>query len=241
MERIKVGMIDDDPDGLNVLKYWIEMTEFFDVAFAETDPIKGLELLKNRSADILITDIIMDKMNGLQLASMVESLGIPVIICSAHDKYGYEGFKVNAIDFVKKPVNYAELITALNKTRDTNVVLTPVQEIVIKKNLIFIPENGSNSFSIVDIYEIQFIKQEGNYSEIHTGERKYLYQVSLKSLLDVLPSLDFQRTHKSYAVNINELKCMFSDRVVLKSGTPIPVGRTFYNALNNMLKGRSLL
>ncbi len=241
MERIKVGMIDDDPDGLNLLKYWIEMTEFFDVGFAETDPIKGLDLLRNKSADILITDIIMDKMNGLQLASLVETLGIPVIICSAHDKYGYESFKVNAIDFVRKPVNYPELITALNKTRDSNVAIAPVNEIVIKKNLLFIPENGSNSFSIVDIYDIQFIKQEGNYSEIHTADRKYLYQVSLKSLLEVLPALDFQRTHKSYAVNINELKSMFTDRVVLKSGTPIPVGRTFYNDLNNLLKGRSLL
>src|SRR5688572_18601618 len=115
MEILKLVITDDEQRGLDVLKKIIDSSPNLEIAFMSTNPVLTLEFLEKNPVDILITDIIMDKMHGIHLASKVQKLNIPVIICSAYEQYAYDGYQVDAVDFIKKPATPASFFKALEK------------------------------------------------------------------------------------------------------------------------------
>lgn len=240
MEKLRIALIDDEPDALNTLKMHIERAKCYDLVFMTTDPEEGLQRLENGEADVLITDILMDKMDGIMLASFVEKLNIPVIICSAFVQYGYDGFKVNAVDFLKKPVEFPELIAALKKIKSRSPISNPALPENPLEGMMALFEHGDSSWTMITISEIQFIKQDKNYSEIYTLRKKHLVLGSLKSLLERLPRNQFQQIHRSFLVNIQMVRSVKTDHLVLSSGEKLAVGRVYSKDLISLYKKVSL-
>ncbi|WBL44275.1 LytTR family DNA-binding domain-containing protein [Algoriphagus halophytocola] len=239
MEKLRIALIDDEQNGLITLKEHVERSEWYELAFMTTDPVEGWKRLANGEADILITDIVMDQMDGIHLAGLVGKLNIPVILCSAHDQYGYEGYQVNAVHFIKKPATYPDFIKGMDKVELKSISKNAVQEPVLD-GMLALFEHKNTAWVMIAFADILYVKQDKNYSEITTLRKKYLTLGSLTGLKEKLPSNQFHQIHRSYLVNIQQIDFVKSDHLKLFSGDELPIGRAYSNDFTAIFKKISL-
>ncbi|MBN7817767.1 LytR/AlgR family response regulator transcription factor [Algoriphagus pacificus] len=239
MKKMKIALIDDESDALQVLKRFIEISPDLELYSMTTDPLEFLEKLESKIPDVLITDIVMDKMNGIHLAEVIEKHKIPVILCSGYQEFCYDGFKVNAVDFIKKPANYSEFLKAIKKImplESPQVISTETK----RPDYLTINENGSATLTIIKIDDIKYIQQDKNYAEIFTTKRKYLVLSSLTALVEKLPMDTFCRVHRSYVVNTSLIQSVKYDSMIINPDISIPISKNYSADLIQTLKNASL-
>lgn len=239
MDILKLVLIDDDPKGLHALEKIIGNSHYFEIALSTTEPLVALDYIKGNPVDVLITDVVMDKMHGLHLASIVEKINIPVIICSAYKDYAYDSYQVSAIDFIYKPVEPAKFFKAIGKLHpifqktlddDTNHI----------SGMIAINEHGSASMTMIRMDDISFIRVDGNYLNICTLARNYTVLLSLKAVMEKLPPNIFYRIHRTYAINLNKILKLKTDTVYLEGGHEIPLGSSYYEEFYSIFRKLSI-
>lgn len=234
MEILKLVLIDDEQDGLNVLKKLIDDSPNLEIVYLSTDPVEALKYMQENPPDILITDIVMETMHGIQLASKVEKLNIPVIICSAYDEYAYDGFQVNAVHFIKKPASMASLFNAIEKVSAR--FTRPEVSSDYFSNSLTINEQGSSSMILLRAEDIIYLEVEGNYVEMYTRAKKYTVLSSLSSIMERLPKKDFYRVHKSFAISMKKILHIKLETIHLEGGAAIPLGRSFSKEFHEIFR-----
>lgn len=217
----------------------------------------GLEaaaILQQKEIDIVFSDIDMPGLSGIEL---IQSLRQPpvFIFISAYPEYAAESYNLDVIDFIVKPVNLARLMKAANKA---------IEYIELKKNIagnntaaadtiqpaIVTPANTTGHFFIkensdytrIDIPGLLYIESMGNFSKLHTQQKKHIVLVSLKNIEPQLPAGDFIRIHKQYIINIRQMVSLSSEgEVQLSSGHHIPVGDMYKAALMEIINKKVLV
>lgn len=210
----------------------------------------GLEaaaVLQQKEIDIVFSDIDMPGLSGIEL---IQSLKQPpvFIFISAYPEYAAESFNLDVIDFIVKPVTLARLMKAAHKA---------IEYIELKKNStgnvqqpIIAPENNAAHFFIkensdytrIDIPDLLYIESMGNFSKLHTLQKKHIVLVSLKNIEPQLPTGNFIRIHKQYIINKQQMISLSSDGAVqLSSGHHIPVGDMYKAALMEFINKRVLV
>lgn len=239
MDILKLVLIDDDPQGLHVLEKIVGDSHFLEISLSTTDPLVALDFIKDNPVDVLITDIVMDKMHGIHLASIVEKMNIPVIICSAYKDYAYDSYQVNAVDFIKKPAEPANFFKAIGKLHPTFQKFTAPDHNYIS-GMLAINEHGSATITLIRWDEINYIRVDGNYLHICTAARNYTVLVSLKSIMEKLPSDIFYRTHRTYAINLKKILKLKTDKVYLEGGHEVPLGSTYHEEFYTIFRKLSI-
>lgn len=142
---IKLGLIDDERLALDRLSYFISGNPGFKVQFAEINPNEGLRLASQHQCDILITDIQMQNLNGLLISEQMEELGIPVIICSAHEEFALPSINVSVAGYLLKPVNALDIKKLLEKiAKKLNLLKDSTQE--KSKDYFLVEDHQGNRF-----------------------------------------------------------------------------------------------
>lgn len=239
-DKIRIGLIDDEQAMLDFLSKLIGMVPEFEVSFSTTDAIKGLEWTKRKKADILITDIIMPELGGLEISKRLIDTGIPVIICSGYQNYGVQGFKVNAVDFLVKPPNPLELSEALEKARKRLDQQYWVKH-VLDEDFVVIGDKLSHQKHLVRPSDILYMEQREKESHVFLEQEKKLILVNpFQISLEKLKSPYMVRIHQSFAVNIQKVKSLHSDQCVLVSGFSIPVSRSYKGDIQVLLEKKMI-
>tara|TARA_R110002020_G_scaffold195566_2_gene396570 strand:+ start:103 stop:852 length:750 start_codon:yes stop_codon:yes gene_type:complete len=239
MDILKLVLLDDDPQGLRVLEKIIGDSYFLKIVFSTTDPLLALDFLRANSVDALITDIVMDKMHGIHLASLVEKLDIPVIICSAYKDYAYDSYQVNAVDFIYKPAEPAKFFKAIGKLQSSPQSAKALDENYLS-NLLAINEHGSASMTLIRWDDIQYIRVDGNYLEICTSIRVYIVLISLTAIMEKLPASMFYRVHRSYTINLKKIVKLKADTIYLEGGHEVPLGSSYYEGFYSIFRKLSI-
>jgi DNA-binding LytR/AlgR family response regulator len=239
MEILKLVITDDDQRGLDALTKIVGSSPNLEIVFISTDPVLALEFVEKNPVDILITDIIMDKMHGIQLASKVQKMNIPVIICSAYEEYAFDGYQVDAVHFIKKPATPSSFFRALEKVV-IKLPKPPSDYADVFSRTLAIHEHGSSSMSLIDPDHIMFMRSEGNYVEIVTTTNKYVILISLSSIMERLPHSVFYRVHKSFAVNLAKIQKIKLETIYLEGGAEVPLGRSYSKVFHDMFRRISL-
>lgn len=238
MDILKLVLIDDDPKGLRVLEKIVGPSDFIEIALSTTDPQLALDFIRSHYVDVLITDIVMDKMHGIHLASIVEKLNIPVIICSAYIEYAYDSYQVNAVAFIKKPAGPATFFNAIGKIYPSFQKMTTPDYNYFSKTLA-INDNGSATITMIRLETIYYLCVEGNYVDIFTSFRKYTVLKSLTDLMEELPA-EFYRIHRSYTINMEKILKIKGKNVHLEGGHEIPVGSSYYEKFYKICRKMSI-
>ena len=239
MDILKLVLIDDDPQGLRVLEKIVGDSHLLQIVFSTTDPLLALDYVRANSVDVLITDIVMDKMHGIHLASLVEKMNIPVIICSAYKDYAYDSYQVNAVDFIYKPAEPAKFFKAIGKLHSSPDPIKDSYESYFS-NLLAINEQGSASMTLIRWDDIQYIRVDGNYLEICTSTRNYIVLMSLTAVMEKLPASIFYRIHRSYTVNLKKILKLKADTIYLEGGHEIPLGSSYYEEFYGIFRKLSI-
>lgn len=210
-------IIDDEPSSQNVLKHFINETPVLDLKKVCNNAFEAFKFLQlNQNIDLIFLDINMPKLTGLDF---YKSLQNPprVIFTTAYPQYAVEGFEVNAVDYLLKPIAYNRFLTAINK------VISSEEDSIVKEGFLILKEN--KSLHKVHLKDILYIEAYGDYVKIHTIHKTIITHSTFSSFIDNLPSY-FLRTHKSFCINLHQLDQLNGNQIQINE-YKIPIGQTY--------------
>jgi DNA-binding LytR/AlgR family response regulator len=220
-------VIDDEPFALNLIKDYVMKTPYLELIESFTNPFKALAYLINNQADLIFLDINMPELSGIQLLNSLPYQP-KVIFTTAYPEYGAESYEYNAVDYLLKPIKYERFLKAVNKVQ--NPTIASMHENHVQKTTkqdqdeLFI--KSGTQIHKVNKNDILYIEGAGNYTTIHFKESKILTLLKMTEVLDLLPSDEFIRIHKSYIVSFKHIDIIEKHRVLIHK-KPIPIGISY--------------
>ncbi|TDY12300.1 LytR/AlgR family response regulator transcription factor [Meridianimaribacter flavus] len=216
--KISCVAVDDEPMALNLVESYIEKTPFLELKTKCSSAIEAMQYINEHPVDLLFLDIQMPDLTGIEFSKMLPK-NTRVIFTTAFDHYALDGFKVDAIDYLLKPFDYAEFLTAANKALKWFELLngkTKQPEIVSKeKEFLFVKsEYKQLRIKLADVLYFEGLK---DYIKIWLKDepKPILTLMSLKSLEQELPETQFMRVHRSFIVSLNNIDVIERSQIII--------------------------
>jgi two-component system, LytTR family, response regulator len=232
-------IIDDEPLGIKLIRAHLEKLESFEVVGECTSALKAVEYLRTEKIDLLFLDINMPEISGIDF---LKTLSDPpyVIITTAYREYAIEGYDLDVVDFLLKPISFERFLKAINRycnrTRISPIKDCNTSDVPDEKKHIYI-QDGKNTFKLL-YDDINYFEGYGEYVKVITTNKNYLVRDSLAEFEHRLSSDFFLRIHKSYLVNIRKILGFSTIQVFVKNNE-LPIGRVYREKVMKMLKGDS--
>jgi DNA-binding LytR/AlgR family response regulator len=229
---LKCIAIDDEPLALRLIGEYVSQFPSLQLVRTFEDAISGAEFLKSTTVDLLFLDINMPDISGIDL---VRSLAVKpmVIFTTSYRKYAYEGFELEAVDFVEKPIELERFTKAIEKALLFHQYKNRVNEKPNNTDEILYVQSEYRLIKI-DMNTICYIESMENYIRIHlTNDKPILTLMSLKDILKKLPPAKFQRIHRSYIVPVSKIRSLQNRKVQLMD-IELPVSDAYYKAIRDL-------
>ena len=234
--KIKCIAIDDEPLALEQIGSYVQETPFLELIATCKNAYEALDVLKEKEVDLMFIDIDMPDINGLDLVkSLVKKPQI--IFTTAYSEYAFEGFQVDAIDYLLKPINYAAFLKAANKSKiwfEANSPEKAEQQPKSDRKEIFVKSN----YKVVRILlaDISYIESANEYIKIFLDNQEVITTfMRLKNIEELLPAGDFMRVHKSFIINLNKILAVDRNRIFIDKKKHIPVGEQYKEIFNKYM------
>lgn len=230
-------IIDDEPLARKGLKEYIADIDFLALLGEFDNPLRAAELISRGEVQLLFLDIQMPKITGLDFFRTLQQPP-PVIFTTAYPQYALEGFEVNALDYLVKPISFERFLKAALKAkeyyevRDTNTKDAQAGEYFFIK--------ADNKLVKILYDEILYAEAVQNYVTIHTDSKKYMTYLTFKSVEDYLPADKFLKVHKSYIVAASRIDTIEGNDIRIGQ-QHIPISRNQKEeVMEKLLKGKFL-
>lgn len=238
--QIRCVAIDDEPLALKQIGAYIEKTPFLDLAALCNSAIDALEFISSDKADLVFVDINMPDLNGMDFVkSLKEKPGI--IFTTAYSEYALEGFRVDAIDYLLKPISYNDFLRAVNKAK----LLLGNPELrsdnaKVSSDHLFV--KSEYKILRIELSDIKYIESMHEYVRIHlVNEKPVMTLISMKTIEEQLPQDRFMRVHRSYIVNKEKIKIVERNRIIFDSNVYIPVSDQYKAAFQEFINRNFLI
>jgi two-component system, LytTR family, response regulator LytT len=236
---IRCLAVDDEPLALNKMAGYISKTPFFELAGACRSGYEAIDLLAKTKVDLIFADINMPDINGLDFVKTLHNKP-QIIFATAFSEYAIDGFKLDALDYLLKPVGYNEFLKAANKARNYFESVAPdkPKELNPDEYLFVRSDYKTARISVNDIIYIEGMRE---YVRIHLDSAKPLMPlISLRLLEEQLPSTRFMRVHRSYIVNLQKIVSVEHNRIVFDGKIYIPVSEQYKEVFQSYIKSHLL-
>jgi DNA-binding LytR/AlgR family response regulator len=237
MNSINCIVIDDEPLARKGLKEYITDVDFLNLIGEFDSPVKAAELISRGEAQLLFLDIQMPKITGLDFFKSLQNPP-PVIFTTAYPQYALEGFELNALDYLVKPVSFDRFFKAVLKAkeyyevRDTNTKEADMAAYFFIK--------ADNKLVKILFDDVLYAEALQNYVIIHTTGKKYMTYLTFKSVEDYLPADKFLKVHKSYIVAASKIDTIEGNDIRIGQ-QHIPISRNQKDeVMDKLLKGKFL-
>jgi DNA-binding LytR/AlgR family response regulator len=232
--KIKCLAIDDEPLALKQIGAYIERTPFFESVALCSTAFDALKYIREAEVDLLFVDINMPDLNGLDFVKSLERK-IPVIFTTAYSEYAIEGFQVDALDYLLKPISYAMFLKSANKAKawfDLNN--KPAEISNPSSDYIFV--KADHRLIRILLSEIKYIEGSNEYIIIHQiNEKPLTTLMRMKNIELMLPESHFMRVHRSFIVNLNQVKVIERNRIIFDEKIYIPIGEQYKDNFQKFL------
>jgi DNA-binding LytR/AlgR family response regulator len=240
MQPIRCIIIDDEPLARRGLKEYVNDVDFLHLEAEFDTALKATRLLGEGNVQLIFLDIQMPKITGLEFFKTLQHAP-PVIFTTAYPEFALDGFELNALDYLVKPISFERFLKAAMRAKEYYEVRT--------KNISEAQTSGRGDFffikadnKLVRIYfdDILYIEALQNYVSIHTQSKKYITYLTFKSIEEYLPTERFIKTHKSFIVSLSKVEHIDGNDIRI-GDHHIPISRTSKEeVLERLLKGRFL-
>jgi DNA-binding LytR/AlgR family response regulator len=225
-------IVDDEPHAIELLRGYVLQTPGLSLAGEGTRPLEALQAISEGLPDILLLDIDMPALNGIELAKAIPP-GPALVFITSFREFGADAFDVNASDYLLKPVSYERFLRALQRIRQQLPKRPGPSTLLVK--------NGSKGhFESVKTSDIIYISGAANYIELHTVHGKIMTYHGIGKILEKLPANGFSRIHKSYIVSQAFIRSIDYGQVTLEGQTILPIGRAYRETFHRQLKNNVL-
>lgn len=221
-------IVDDEPLAREGLADYVKEIDFLQLAGVCLNPIELGKLLDSQKIDLIFLDIQMPKMNGIDFLRILQNPPM-IIITTAFSEYALEGFQLNVLDYLLKPITFDRFFKAVSRARDYHQLTakpTLADSAAPPPGDDFVFIKCGNKFEKIHFAEILYIEALQNYVAIYTTRGKYLTLLYLKNLEQNLDSKAFIRVHKSYIVPIAKIDSIDGNEIRIATHR-IPVSRNY--------------
>ncbi len=226
--KLKCIIVDDEPLAIDLLKTYVLKTPFLELAGTFNNALSAIDTLNSDNIDVLFLDINMPQINGLEFSKTL-SPSVRVIFTTAYDQYAVEGFRLNALDYLLKPINYTEFLQAANKALEWFKLTSreaATDEGTISSSSIFV--KSGYRMEKIEFDNILYIENQKDYVKFHLENEKEPVSslMSMQSLEDKLPPTLFMRVHRSFIVNLDKIKTIERNCIIFGKEY-IPVSESY--------------
>lgn len=235
-------IIDDEPLALGLMESYVKKTPFLELVGKYDSAIEAMREMEQNPPQLLFLDIQMPEFNGLEFSKTVSDK-TKIIFTTAFQQYALDGYKVNALDYLLKPISYADFLKAADKalkwyemTTPHEAATAPVEE---KKRSIFV--KSDYKLVQIDLDKITHIEGLKDYVKIYVDDEPYpvLTLMSMKSLEEMLPADRFLRVHRSYIVQPSKIKVIERNRIVFGKEY-IPISDSYKDSFQEFINKYSI-
>jgi DNA-binding LytR/AlgR family response regulator len=228
LKPIRTIIVDDTPDWLDIIGKLVNAHPQLSLVGSFTSPMEAHSLITEGDVDLILQDIEMPDVNGMEFIQMLTKPPL-VIFITSHLQFAAKSYEVNAVDYLVKPISVPRFLNAIE-----------VMAKWAEKQAPPLPENGyffireNYNFVKIEIDKVLYLKSLENYTQIVTLDHVYTTLVPLTTLKEKLPDALFMRVHKSYIVNISKITSFNKSEIFIKD-YEIPLTRSFADGLFDTL------
>ena len=213
------------------LKQLVSQVQTLELVAECTDAMEALQAFNSKQVDLLLLDIEMPDMSGLDLIKKLGNKRPLIIFTTAKKDYAVEAFELNVVDYLVKPISLPRFTQAIEKAQEA--VESNREEVKVEEQgFVFVKDNGV--LKRISIDDILFLEAMGDYVKVHTAQKFHVVHATLKSIEEKLPLSKFVRVHRSYIVAINKIDYIQEGTISIGK-TTIPVADTHKTNLNKRL------
>ena len=235
-------VVDDEPLALELMVSYVKKTPFLELCGVFDSSVAVANALRERPVDLLFCDIQMPEMSGVELSRTLPA-DTRVIFTTAYDNYAVEGFRVNAIDYLLKPISYSDFLVAAEKALQWFTMRQSAASVAAAPNAaktIFV--KTEYRLQQIELAKVLYIEGLKDYVKIYVegAAHPILSLMSLKSLESLLPSDSFIRVHRSYIVQPSKIAIIERNRIVFGKEY-VPISDNYRQAFYDFLASHSLM
>lgn len=240
---LKSLIVDDEPLAHKIILEYAKDVSFVEIVSQCYLATEALSIIKSKSIDLIFLDINMPKLSGLDFLRTLQNPPL-VIITSAYEEYALESYDLAVCDYLLKPFRFDRFVKATNKAyhqyqlihNDSPKVTSKNQEEENEFNIVIKSDRKYLNISMLDIY---YLESYGNYVKVWIGDDFHLTAKTLHSYLEVLPSIYFFKTHKSFIINRTFVNYIEGNTIAMKNGKKLPIGKTQKTAFKSFFTNNS--
>lgn len=236
--KMKCLIVDDEPLARFHLKELADKIDFLSVEGAYATALEAGAKVKESEIDLLFLDINMPYLNGIDFLEQLENPPL-CIFTTAYSEYALEGFRLQVVDYLLKPIAFNRFYQAVNKAQQHFIINEK-----LKKNTPlddpFLYVRQSDTFIKVSWVDILYIESMQNYTKLHFKDKTLVIHQTMKAIEESLPSEHFFRIHKSFLINITHIDMISGGRLFINK-TELPISRTRKEELLNQVVYKKLI
>lgn len=234
---------DDNEMNRLTLEHYIGMTEGLTLAGSFVDGVACLNYFRSgNTADLLLLDITMPELNGLELVRILPQPQPEVVLVTTHRDYAIDAFELQVADYLVKPLDYARFSRTVDRIRARLAAQAPAlpaggsePTFGPEGNTLFLKIN--NRLTRVNFDDVLYIEAMSVYSVLVTAKHKHIVYSTLKVFEERLPFNHFARVHRSYIVNSRQIEAVEDNQLVLPGGHRVPVAKAYQDSFFRRLRG----
>ncbi len=231
--KVRCLIVEDEPLAADVIQQHLARVDMFELVHICQNAFDAFNYLRKYKIDLLFLDIHMPEMKGTEL---LKGLNNPpkVIITTAYREYALEGYELNVLDYLLKPISFDRFMQAVNKYFDSCSINNDLTYHENNSNHAYIYVREKNQVHKVTTENISYIESIGDYIKIHNHRNSITIRSTISSLEEMLPASDFLRIHRSFIININQIS-RFTAHSVFINDQEFPVGPSYRKSVFKVL------
>ena len=239
MNTINCVIVDDEPVARSILETFVSKIPNLNLVKSCKNAMEAFEIVNSQNIDLFFLDINMPDISGLSLAKTINKKS-KIIFTTAYREYAVDGFDLQAVDYLLKPIAFDRFLQAVNKFFETQSVISKqvdIEEDSVKNDYIFV--RSERKMVKINFDEILYVESLSDYIKIHIKDKVLVTRETISNLEMKLPSQQFLRIHRSYIVNLSKTDSYTNEFIEIEKNA-IPISRTYKENVLKKLAENSL-
>ncbi|MEI7829906.1 MAG: LytTR family DNA-binding domain-containing protein [Prolixibacteraceae bacterium] len=235
--KITCIAIDDEPLAVKKIAGYIQKIPFLELVAECRSAFEAMEILRNNKIQLMFIDINMPDFNGMEFVKSLTEKPY-IVFTTAYSEYAVEGFQVEAVDYLLKPISFSNLLKAANKVKELVELKSAILPESVKSTANHLFVKSEYKLVRIELDDIKYIESQHEYIKIHlTNSAPVLTQLSLKAIEEQLSPEKFMRVHRSFIVQLNKISVIDRNRIVFDGKVYIPVSDQYKEKFQEYLNG----
>lgn len=232
--KLKCLVVDDEPIARKGMEEYVQEIAFLHLAGTCENAVRAATFLSEQAVDLILLDIRMPRLSGIDFLKTLKEPPM-VILTTAYSEYALEGYSLDVIDYLVKPIAFDRFLKAVQKAHDFQALRVrqearPVDYFFIKCD---------HKYERVNYADVLYVEAMQNYCIVHTRDHKLITYITLSGLEEKLPADRFLKVHKSFIVALDKIKSVDGSEIVVGAAR-VPISRTLKDEVMNKIVGGNL-